>query len=273
MRNPEKGAVRPLWLAVGVMTCVIFGTTLNKCLTCGVSANAEASEAPVVPVSLGDPLYTPKAPEPEPVAAKDPAVVATPAEDAVAAVTPGPKPADGPVPGPPAETEDESDEAAADYPPIEPREKLRPLPKDPEPLPKDLRDYLDLNFDKLSSYTYELPEPGTEQKKDQIPESVRKLDTKKVAMKGFMVPLKTEGEDVIQFVLVRNQMACCFGIVPRINEWIHVRMAPGKAAPYALDIPITIFGKLEVGEVYENGYIMSVYRMECDKVIEPPVYR
>ena len=54
--------------------------------------------------------------------------------------------------------------------------------------------------------------------------------------------LGLHGEDVVEFVLVRNQGACCFGVVPRMNEWIHVTMAPETTAPYAVDIPITVFG-------------------------------
>jgi len=258
MANPEKGAARPLWLAVGVLTCVIFGTTLNKCLTCGLSVNPDPTASAPAPVVRGEPIFTTEATTPpraaELVAAPDPGTAATPA--------------------PTSAGDDEGDDPTNDLPTIEPGPPLKPLPKAEEATaPEDLREYVDLGFDKLTSYVYELPEPGTEQKRDQIPASVKKLDGTKVSLKGFMIPLKTEGEDVIEFVLVRNQMACCFGMVPRINEWIHVRMAPGKAAPYALDIPITVFGKLEVGEVYENGYVMSVYRLECDRVVEPPIYR
>ena len=38
----QKGAVRPLWLTLGVLTCVVAGTTLNKCL-CDPEKPATAS--------------------------------------------------------------------------------------------------------------------------------------------------------------------------------------------------------------------------------------
>ena len=88
-----------------------------------------------------------------------------------------------------------------------------------------------------------------------------------------MIPLKNEGEDVVEFVLVRNQNACCFGIVPAMNEWIHIKMEKEQVAPYAIDIPITVFGKLEVGESYENDLLMSIYRMQGKRVVEPVVLR
>jgi hypothetical protein len=52
-----------------------------------------------------------------------------------------------------------------------------------------------------------------------------------------------------------------------MNEWIHVRMAPEQVAPYAMDIPITVLGSLEVGETFENGLLMSIYRMQSQEVI------
>jgi hypothetical protein len=87
---------------------------------------------------------------------------------------------------------------------------------------------------------------------------------------------------VTEFILLRNQGLCCFGTVPRMNEWVHVVMAEGTHAPYAMDLPITVFGTLSVGEVYEwqtgrdgveRGILMSVNRMTGTAVIVPPVYR
>jgi len=265
MREYERGVVRPLWLAIAVLTCVVAGTTLNKCLTCGEPVAQPVKRATVVRGELIDApapepgLEAKREPEPEPEA---PPVA--PAED----VTPGPESPDGPVPGPPADTSEVID-------PIKPLKPLgadRPKPEAEEP--QDLREYLDLSFDKLASYVYEFADIGKKPEKDQIPQSIKKLDGRKVVIKGFMIPLKTEEEHVTEFVLLRNQGACCFGVVPRINEWIHVRMAPNRKAPYALDIPLTVFGTLEVGEVYDDdGILMSLYRMEADRVVEPPAYR
>ena len=34
MSKAQKGVVRPLWIGTAVVTCVVFGSTINKCLTC-----------------------------------------------------------------------------------------------------------------------------------------------------------------------------------------------------------------------------------------------
>lgn len=214
---------RPTWIAVAIITCVIFGSTMNKCLTCGQPV---VEAAPPVAVEAGTPFVEEKG-----------------------------------------RGEEETIE-------IVPKAKPEAPPPAPEVRPPGLEDFEDMTFDKLGSYPYEvfeLKEGVT--LKEQIPASVKELDGKKIAIKGFMLPYRNNGESVTEFILLRNQGLCCFGMVPRMNEWVHVTMAEGKGAPYAVDLPITVFGTLSVGEVYEKNVLMSLYRMEGTAVIVPPVYR
>lgn len=212
--------LRPTWIAVAIVTCVIFGSTVNRCLTCGQPAVASR---PSVVVEDGTPFVSP-------AAAAEPITI-----------EPMPKQAREPV---------------------------------VEAKPPGLEDHGDLSFDKLASYAYEVHEltPGMELD-TQLPASVKALKGNKVAIRGFMLPYRNDGENVTEFILLQNQGLCCFGRVPRMNEWVHVKMEPGRGAPYALDVPITVFGKLDVGEVYEKNVLMSIYRMEATAVIVPPVYR
>src|SRR5690349_9970707 len=61
-------------------------------------------------------------------------------------------------------------------------------------------DYLQIGFDKLSNYTFAVPE-GVQptnalgqpvKSSEQIPVEVKAFDQKKVALKGFMLPLKVD---------------------------------------------------------------------------------
>jgi hypothetical protein len=242
----ERGTFRPVWITVSIVTCVIVGSTLNRCLTCGEVA---PTHVPVATLT-GEPFLKPAPPAP-------------------------PDTRDGQADEPPTRM-------------IEPRPPPAAPPVEPEPpRPAELADHEDLTFDKLASYAYEMPalEDGTVPK-DQIPASVRDLHGRKIAIRGFMIPYRNDGEVVTEFILLRNQGLCCFGIVPRMNEWIHVRMKAGEGAPYATDVPLTVFGALEVGEVCEKGpmkpgqpydkglgAIMSVYRMEATVVLVPPTGR
>ena len=134
-------------------------------------------------------------------------------------------------------------------------------------------DYHVLTFDKLAAFKYEVPDdPITDPKakaileKNQIPKSIRKFDKQKVAITGYMLPLKVEDGKITEFLVLRDQSACCFGAVPKINEWISVRMPKGKGVKPVMDVRITFFGMLKVGEVLEGGYLVGIYEMDGHKL-------
>lgn len=103
--------------------------------------------------------------------------------------------------------------------------------------------------------------------KDQIPGFVRKLDAKKVSVTGFMLPTKFKDGKVTEFLLMKDQSGCCFGAMPRINEWIIVKMTNGGIPPL-MDVPLTLVGQLKVGEVFEEGYLSGIYQLAGEKLLE-----
>ena len=140
-----------------------------------------------------------------------------------------------------------------------------------------LGDYTVVNFDRLAGFNYDVPdEPITNKtaqvtlKKEQIPVPVKSLDKKKVALKGFMLPLKVEGGLITELLIMRDQSMCCYGSVPKINEWVSVKMPAGKGVKAVLDVPITLFGTLRVGEIYENNYLVGIYEMDGERLSGPP---
>jgi hypothetical protein len=131
-----------------------------------------------------------------------------------------------------------------------------------------------VTFETLSSYYYAIPdmEDVTQDKskmKDQIPQPIKELNGKKVAVQGFMMPIKQEKGGVRTFLLVRDQSICCFGRTPRMNEWVSVKMNGDKTARFIGDQPVTVFGVLQVGEHIEKGVVLSVYRLDADDVAGP----
>jgi len=99
----------------------------------------------------------------------------------------------------------------------------------------------------------------------QIPAKVREFNDKKVLVTGFMLPVKMSDGLVTEFLLVKDPMMCCYGVMPKINEWVVVKMT-GTGVKPLMDIPITFDGKLKVGEMYENGYLTGVYLLEGDRM-------
>jgi len=161
-------------------------------------------------------------------------------------------------------------ETRSEEPPAQ--DALVPAAKEPEAEAPgdDLEDYLSVSFAKLSNYLYEYPDPSDPNPpRNQIPEDILKLDGRKVAVRGFMLPVKQEKGKLVEFLLMKDQSACCFGVMPQMNEWIHVRCRKGESAKMVWDIPVTVFGTLEVGELYEGKTLISIYRMVFDKLVEP----
>lgn len=97
---------------------------------------------------------------------------------------------------------------------------------------------------------------------EQIPEPIKKCDGQLVSVRGFMLPQKFDKGLVTEFLLLKSQALCCYGAISRINEWIIVDTAKGTRA--VMDQPLTIRGRLHVGEIREDGLLTGIYKMEAD---------
>jgi hypothetical protein len=134
--------------------------------------------------------------------------------------------------------------------------------------------YLKLGFEQLASYTFTPPQfdpaanpnvkPATGE--EQIPAVVKSWTGRKVVITGYMVPVKIEKGLVTEFLLMRNTMACCFGAVPNMNEWVVVKMK--KGVPPLMDVPVPFYGDFKVGAMFENGYMTGLYELEADRMGE-----
>lgn len=146
---------------------------------------------------------------------------------------------------------------AADAPPVDP--------------PKEKNGYREVRFELLTSYDYEWSQttgivaPGAIGGA-QIPPEVRALDKAKVYVVGYMQPIDFDNSGVKTFLLTNYPGGCCFGMVPRLNEWVEVTLAGDERVEYSYFDAIEIFGALEVGEAKSGEVVTSLYRMTPDKV-------
>lgn len=99
----------------------------------------------------------------------------------------------------------------------------------------------------------------------QIPEDVLALDGRKVALAGFILPLALQDGRTTRFLLLRSQSACCFGLMPRVNELVVVNVAAPGVRPRP-DTPFVVGGRFQVKWVGLDGQLISLYQMEADKV-------
>ncbi len=135
-------------------------------------------------------------------------------------------------------------------------------------------EYPMISFEQLANFTFVPPEvdestkPGSKELvagEAQIPGAVKELDGRKVMLSGFMMPVKMENGMVTEMLLMRNQMACCYGGVPNMNEWVVVHM--GKHPVKALmDTPVFLYGTMKVGTILDNGFVAGIYQMDGVKM-------
>ena len=150
-----------------------------------------------------------------------------------------------------------------------------PAPANPAPLAKtEIDGHPVVTFDQLTGFTCEVPYPdevadfAAEAKKitATFPREVLDLDGTKAAIQGFVIPIRFEAERLKVFILVRNQLFCCYGAAPKINEWVLVTMAGDLTAPVYIDKPIIVLGTLSTGVLLQDEEVVSVYRMSATEV-------
>lgn len=132
--------------------------------------------------------------------------------------------------------------------------------------------YLKLGFDRLAGYKFVTPayDPTTDPKgvpptgEEQIPGEVKGWNGKRAVVRGFMLPTKMENGRATEFLLMASQMTCCFGVVPNMNDWVVVRMPKGTEV--IQDVPLSFYGTIHVGAMFDNGYMTGIYELDAEKM-------
>lgn len=119
-------------------------------------------------------------------------------------------------------------------------------------------------FPKTSFVEGASAEDRWEELRKQIPEDVLALDGKKVALVGFTLPLTLVDGRATEFLLLRTQSACCFGQVPRVNEYVYVKMPKGMKPE--LDRPTIVGGILSVKWMGEGDELAGLYELHADRI-------
>jgi hypothetical protein len=145
-------------------------------------------------------------------------------------------------------------------------------------LVQEVPGYVNVTFDNLAGFDFVMTEAIADGIGDpmdlyrranaQIPAKVSAFDGKKIVIQGFLLPVKMNGSLAVEFLLMRNQSMCCYGVPPKVNEWITVQLN-GLGVKPAMDQPIAVAGVLHVGPIEENGCLAGIYRLDGEKVITP----
>ncbi len=67
-------------------------------------------------------------------------------------------------------------------------------------------------------------------------------------------------------MLLKDQMACCFGTIPLLNEWVYVKVPKNKTISSYQDELVTLYGTLRVGARFEDDMLTGIYHLELDRL-------
>jgi hypothetical protein len=111
-------------------------------------------------------------------------------------------------------------------------------------------------------------EKGGKFKRSMITESIEALNKKTIQIRGYILPASVFRQSGIEeFVLVRDNMECCFGPGAALYDCIIVQMEKGKTAEFSTR-PVAVKGKFEIQEfIYPNGNEhYAIYKLTATEV-------
>jgi hypothetical protein len=120
---------------------------------------------------------------------------------------------------------------------------------------------LEISIKELGNFDYD-PEKGG------IPDDVKKLSGSTVRLAGFMIP-SDQADKITKFNLVPSLFSCCFGQPPQVQHTIVITCPKGKTVTYTPD-QVTVEGVLEVDEKKDDGYVVSLFRVELNSLKTVP---
>jgi len=98
-----------------------------------------------------------------------------------------------------------------------------------------------------------------------LPSRVTALENTRVRIRGYILP-SFQQTGLTQFVLVRDNMECCFGPGAALHDCVVVRMLPGKTAAFSIR-PVAVTGRFRVEELRgPDGRHLAIYSMDGEQV-------
>lgn len=99
-----------------------------------------------------------------------------------------------------------------------------------------------------------------------LPKSILDLDSKKVLIQGFMIPTREENNQIKEFLLIRSQANCCYGVPLQFSDVAVVRATDRPFAPM-MDQVITVVGLLHVQETWSGQHLGFIYQIDAESVV------
>jgi hypothetical protein len=119
----------------------------------------------------------------------------------------------------------------------------------------------DISFDDIK---FDM-EKGAAFTSDLLPERVTALEQASIRIRGYILP-SFQQTGLTQFVLVRDNMECCFGPGAALYDCVVVRMQPGKTANFSIR-PVAVSGVFRLDELKgPDGKHLAIYALDGESV-------
>ena len=129
-------------------------------------------------------------------------------------------------------------------------------------------------FRDLSNFTYDVSWERDGKDFDfasyskRVPKRLRSKTGANVAVEGFMLPtVVDENNKVKEFLLLPDQMSCCFGQTPEANGWVVVSAQDGVEV--LMDQIIRATGTLTVEERWDEEFFVGLFHLDCEDITGP----
>ncbi|HEX5446313.1 MAG TPA: DUF3299 domain-containing protein [Pirellulales bacterium] len=101
--------------------------------------------------------------------------------------------------------------------------------------------------------------------RSMITDKINALDGRSVRIRGYILP-SFQQTGLTQFVLVRDNLSCCFGPGAALYDCIVVDMQPGKSTDFSIS-PVTVEGTFSVRELLDpDGKALAIYHLDGESV-------
>jgi hypothetical protein len=99
-----------------------------------------------------------------------------------------------------------------------------------------------------------------------LTDKVKQLEGKAIKIRGYILP-SFQQTGIKQFVLVRDNMECCFGPGALLHDCILVEMLPPASTSFTV-LPVSVEGKFSIREVKDpvNGKHLAIYHLDGKEV-------
>src|SRR5262249_41578480 len=118
----------------------------------------------------------------------------------------------------------------------------------------------DITFDTIK-FDMQKDEPF---QRSMITPAIEKLDKAKICIRGYILP--SVQQTLSQFVLVRDNMQCCFGPGAALFDCIVVELDAGHTTEFTTQ-PVAVEGVFSVSELRNpEGKCLAIYHLQAQKV-------